>query len=211
MAILRDRLSKKKVPMEADTNRERWIALRQIFTKDVDAEFFGTEFDRLMADRRVARMVVTEREGIQLTTVPVMRRLQGDTVYLGTYQVIVHRLYLSVIEDVLDFRPSMTFKVHCINSGRYDGRVQATYPNNAKHLFCFGIREKYLEELANEGEFYTFFNVMLDSLWHINPLDIPKIHIEFWKVLPDKSLEPCKDQYQQGNSNDDGFGYDSEG
>ncbi len=188
--------TRQRIKKGLPNDRDRWIYIRKSYTKEANPRFYQGEYDKLCADSRVVTLAVSENNGIRLTTAPVIKVLfvngQRYTVYLGTYEIQVKIMSYSLYFGTFAISPATDFRVECLHSGRYDGRLQTTYPVNEAHNFCFGVRTNFIEELANTGEFYAFFTVVLDSLWHINQKDKESIIRDFRKVDENRNYEPYR-------------------
>jgi len=179
------------------TDRDRWIYLRTSYAKVRDPAFYGGEYDKLVADKRVKELQVTEKDGIHLVTGRVFKKVrvgngQEHTLFLGAYDTHIQLRPYSLLTEFLVPNATTHFWVNCIESGRYDETLKATYPVNDAHNFCFGTRRVFLEQLANSGEFYTLCNLVLDSLWHVNETSIQTFVQYFRKVNQDGTIEPYR-------------------
>jgi hypothetical protein len=179
------------------TDRNRWIAIRSRFTNDPQPKFYGGEYDKLCQDPRVARIVVDKNGNILLITTRVITKLvtQKDSgnVYLGTYLVSV---------SITHPAEPVKYVISCIDSGRHDAMLRPRYHNpGVDEMFCFGsARAPFIKELATSGEFFSFFTIVLDSVWHVNREDYDDVLERFRKVAHDATIEPCCKKPNEPNS-----------
>lgn len=176
------------MPSPRNSQRRRWIRLRQKYTKDrstSSARFFGNEYDLLCKDPRVTSFDVNLLGYVIVETSKVFWESKiGKCHYLGMFKIILDCRYLRSgnLWDGL--------QIICTDSGRHDGK-RYRLNCNGETAFCFGSRATYLHQLKQQGELFSLIQVILESLWHVNEVDSYVASTEYRTVYPDGTIGPC--------------------
>ncbi len=180
-------------PEDIKRGRSYWMRMRRSQTGEDVPEVFSREFDSLLANTKISEMVILSDGTVAFETEPVHWINAYVGYLLGTYTCIIvpHRIEVVRERGVFGYVTD-GFAISCSESGRYDGNLAHLYTQNAQAGFpggfCFGSRNDYVKYLLYYKEIFTLVTIVLDSLWHVNPADLPKLKNQYLKVRADGSI-----------------------
>ncbi len=187
--------------LKKGNSRERYICLRLGITGEDTPEFFGGEFDRLLADPRITDLAVSE-EGLITFDATLTFAFEGQEYLLGVYHFKIHNVFFLIARRLLKeegYGVDPTYQSGLISSGKVDKSLPTyRYDPSEAHptgWFCVGGRLDYINDLLKKkGEIYHFICILLDSMGHINEggeLLILKNH----KRIPQDVPDPLKTRF----------------